>query len=124
MPAITAGASGSSFSASEMARATARLSPARTRATSPAGSTGRRRPMPPACAPAVTTAEPRRSRGRPSEGTAASAGRGPGPRTGERYHLGMARFDDLPLFPLGIVLLPGEVVPLHIFEPRYREMIA
>jgi Lon protease-like protein len=36
----------------------------------------------------------------------------------------MARFDDLPLFPLGIVLLPGEVVPLHIFEPRYREMIA
>ena len=28
-----------------------------------------------------------------------------------------------PLFPLGIVLLPGEVVPLHIFEPRYREMI-
>lgn len=33
---------------------------------------------------------------------------------------------DLPLlglFPLGIVLLPGEVVPLHIFEPRYEKLI-
>jgi Lon protease-like protein len=29
----------------------------------------------------------------------------------------------LPLFPLGIVMLPGNNVPLHIFEPRYREMI-
>src|SRR5579863_9346480 len=28
----------------------------------------------------------------------------------------------IPLFPLGIVLLPGEEVPLHIFEPRYRKM--
>ncbi|MFN8222824.1 MAG: LON peptidase substrate-binding domain-containing protein [Gaiellales bacterium] len=27
------------------------------------------------------------------------------------------------LFPLGIVLLPTEQVPLHIFEPRYRELI-
>jgi ATP-dependent Lon protease len=31
--------------------------------------------------------------------------------------------DDLPLFPLGIVLYPGESVPLHIFEYRYREML-
>ncbi len=31
--------------------------------------------------------------------------------------------DGLPLFPLGIVLLPGEVVPLHIFEERYKQMI-
>ena len=31
---------------------------------------------------------------------------------------------DFPLFPLGIVALPGEVVPLHIFEERYKEMIA
>ena len=30
----------------------------------------------------------------------------------------------LPLFPLGVVLLPGEPIPLHIFEPRYREMVA
>ncbi len=28
-----------------------------------------------------------------------------------------------PLFPLGIVALPGESVPLHIFEQRYRAMI-
>jgi Lon protease-like protein len=28
-----------------------------------------------------------------------------------------------PLFPLGIVLLPEEVVPLHIFEDRYKLMV-
>jgi Lon protease-like protein len=27
-----------------------------------------------------------------------------------------------PMFPLGTVLLPGEVLPLHVFEPRYRTM--
>jgi Lon protease-like protein len=31
--------------------------------------------------------------------------------------------DEIGLFPLGIVLLPSERVPLHIFEPRYRELI-
>jgi Lon protease-like protein len=31
---------------------------------------------------------------------------------------------ELGLFPLGMVLLPTEQVPLHIFEPRYRELIA
>lgn len=30
----------------------------------------------------------------------------------------------LPLFPLDLVLLPGAPLPLHIFEPRYKEMIA
>jgi Lon protease-like protein len=30
---------------------------------------------------------------------------------------------DFPLFPLGIVALPSEVVPLHIFEERYKTMI-
>jgi Lon protease-like protein len=30
---------------------------------------------------------------------------------------------DFPLFPLGIVALPRELVPLHIFEERYRTMI-
>jgi Lon protease-like protein len=30
----------------------------------------------------------------------------------------------LPLFPLDLVLLPGTPLPLHIFEPRYREMIS
>jgi Lon protease-like protein len=29
----------------------------------------------------------------------------------------------LPLFPLEMVLFPGVGVPLHIFEPRYKEMI-
>jgi ATP-dependent Lon protease len=28
----------------------------------------------------------------------------------------------LPLFPLPLVLLPNELLPLHIFEPRYRQM--
>jgi ATP-dependent Lon protease len=28
----------------------------------------------------------------------------------------------IPLFPLDIVLFPGQAMPLHIFEPRYREM--
>jgi Lon protease-like protein len=31
--------------------------------------------------------------------------------------------EEIGLFPLGIVLLPTERVPLHIFEPRYRELI-
>jgi Lon protease-like protein len=31
--------------------------------------------------------------------------------------------DRFPLFPLGLVLLPSEVVPLHIFEERYKLMI-
>jgi Lon protease-like protein len=31
---------------------------------------------------------------------------------------------ELGLFPLGMALLPGERVPLHVFEPRYRELIA
>lgn len=29
----------------------------------------------------------------------------------------------LPLFPLGTVLYPGLVLPLHIFEERYRELV-
>lgn len=28
------------------------------------------------------------------------------------------------MFPLGTVLLPGELLPLRIFEPRYRQMLA
>ena len=30
----------------------------------------------------------------------------------------------LPIFPLDLVLLPGVPLPLHIFEPRYKKMIA
>jgi Lon protease-like protein len=32
-------------------------------------------------------------------------------------------YEAFPLFPLGIVVLPGEVVPLHIFEDRYKTMV-
>ena len=31
--------------------------------------------------------------------------------------------ESFPLFPLGLVLLPQELVPLHIFEERYKQMI-
>ncbi len=30
---------------------------------------------------------------------------------------------ELPLFPLAVVLFPGVPLPLHIFEPRYRQML-
>src|SRR3954469_2903954 len=30
---------------------------------------------------------------------------------------------EIGLFPLGIVVFPGEQTPLHIFEPRYRELV-
>jgi Lon protease-like protein len=29
----------------------------------------------------------------------------------------------IPLFPLGTVLVPGLVLPLHVFEPRYRQLV-
>ncbi len=35
----------------------------------------------------------------------------------------MTDVNPLPLFPLEIVLFPGEKLPLHIFEPRYKEMV-
>src|SRR5437763_935979 len=31
---------------------------------------------------------------------------------------------DFPLFPLGLVALPSELVPLHIFEERFKTMMA
>ncbi len=36
----------------------------------------------------------------------------------------MAPTRDFPLFPLQLVALPTELVPLHIFEDRYKEMVA
>lgn len=37
----------------------------------------------------------------------------------------MSRSNNIPLFPLpNLVMFPDNEVPLHIFEPRYREMIA
>jgi len=31
--------------------------------------------------------------------------------------------DRLPLFPLGSVVVPGQLLPLHVFEPRYRALV-
>ena len=31
---------------------------------------------------------------------------------------------DFPLFPLGLVALPSELIPLHIFEERYKTLVA
>ncbi|MEY4930630.1 MAG: hypothetical protein RI909_1354, partial [Bacteroidota bacterium] len=35
----------------------------------------------------------------------------------------MSEFTSIPMFPLSIFPLPGEMVPLHIFEPRYRQLL-
>ena len=35
----------------------------------------------------------------------------------------MSDFVKIPMFPLSIFPLPGELVPLHIFEPRYRQLL-
>ena len=53
--------------------------------------------------------------------SARSRPRSPRADAGARTLGGM---EEIGLFPLGIVLLPSEHVPLHIFEPRYRELIA
>jgi Lon protease-like protein len=34
------------------------------------------------------------------------------------------RLGDFPLFPLALVALPSELVPLHIFEERYKALVA
>ena len=35
----------------------------------------------------------------------------------------MPEVSHIPVFPLAILPLPGELVPLHIFEPRYRQLL-
>jgi hypothetical protein len=35
----------------------------------------------------------------------------------------MAESMNIPMFPLALLPLPGELVPLHIFEPRYRQLL-
>ncbi|MFD4366873.1 LON peptidase substrate-binding domain-containing protein [Rhodococcus sp. NPDC058521] len=30
---------------------------------------------------------------------------------------------ELPMFPLGTAVLPGQKLPLHVFEPRYRDLV-
>lgn len=36
---------------------------------------------------------------------------------------GTAGVSETAMFPLGLALLPGQLLPLHIFEPRYRQMM-
>ena len=43
--------------------------------------------------------------------------------SGVHEQLGLAGVIEIGLFPLELVLLPTERVPLHIFEPRYKELI-
>ena len=59
---------------------------------------------------------PRAARSPPREQPGAGRGDGSLARVGDR----LVRF---PLFPLRLVLLPSEVVPLHIFVERYKLMI-
>src|SRR5688500_9886403 len=35
----------------------------------------------------------------------------------------MSDLNKIPMFPLTLLPLPGELVPLHIFEPRYKELL-
>jgi uncharacterized protein len=35
----------------------------------------------------------------------------------------MEKVQRIPMFPLTILPIPGELVPLHIFEPRYRQLL-
>jgi Lon protease-like protein len=44
--------------------------------------------------------------------------------SGGRRLKSVALVRDFPLFPLGLVALPTELVPLHIFEERYKTMVA
>jgi len=45
------------------------------------------------------------------------------PRRLVSFAMGLMRPERIPLFPLNVVLLPGAPLPLHIFEPRYRQMV-
>jgi len=35
----------------------------------------------------------------------------------------MSSITQIPMFPLSILPLPGELIPLHIFEPRYKQLL-
>jgi Lon protease-like protein len=55
--------------------------------------------------------------------TSAMPSHAPTPRAPARIDARVADTEPLPMFPLGTVLLPGGVLPLHVFEPRYRVMV-
>jgi Lon protease-like protein len=52
------------------------------------------------------------------------AGREPAGAGAYTFFVSPATLPDFPLFPLGLVALPGELVPLHIFEDRYKAMMS
>src|SRR5215218_6413058 len=80
--------------------------------------------------------DPRRGGRRPADrpggpaagavgGRAARPGAGGGRPAARPTSPGGALMSDLlGLFPLGTTLLPGQLLPLHVFEPRYRELVA
>ena len=43
---------------------------------------------------------------------------------GLQFSSTLINVDEIPLFPLSVLLVPGLVMPLHIFEPRYRQMVS
>jgi Lon protease-like protein len=48
-----------------------------------------------------------------------------GPHAMQKYPGVEAALDAIPIFPLAqVVLFPGGLLPLHVFEPRYRTMLA
>ena len=79
--------------------------PARRRRARPAAAGGRER---------ADRAGTRRARSKASSGVRVGAYAG--------FIVELVR--DFPLFPLGLVALPSELIPLHIFEERYKAMVA
>jgi len=43
---------------------------------------------------------------------------------GLQFSSTLINVDQIPLFPLSVLLVPGLVLPLHIFAPRYRQMVS
>lgn len=52
------------------------------------------------------------------------AARAEPPYRGRVNHPTSGKAEALPLFPLGTVLVPGMRLSLHVFEPRYRQLVA
>src|SRR5690606_30905127 len=108
---------------------------ASSRTSRPGWSTGTRCTRAARCSCAGSTASARSPTGTSSSPATAAGGRSrscpchPGRLSVEpramRDPVSQSALEALPIFPLpDVVLFPGAVLPLHIFEPRYREMTA
>jgi Lon protease-like protein len=72
----------------------------------------------------MTTRANRRSRTAPSPADADRTDDGDGCPDDDDRDIDPASLERLPIFPLpNAVLLPGGLMPLHVFEPRYRDMV-